>query len=680
MKKSRLASIQLPDYPHLWGLLLITFIAYGRLLTFPSLHLASPENDTWNLSIRWSVLHSLREGHIPLWNPLSAFGIPWLATWQTETFYPFTLLFNWLGLSFWNYSGILHLLIFSLGIYFFLRNQGVKPFGAFLSASLALLNACAVNHLGSNSSMDTMAWLPWVFLGAQETLENKPWGQWKLGLAVTLQIFAGYPQIIFYTLFALAAYALFAYRSITRLILPLAAVSLLTIGQWLPSLEYFFFQAVRLPAIANNPDFVLPLNNLLTFITSNALAQKGLPDYVVSPTYFYFNFYSGLIPIGLILTGLLRFKKWRPGTAFWFFSLIASLFWTFGFFSYLLELLHLPHSVFLEPAKAWVLVNFIELVLVGFLWESLFARADTWKWGLLAGAILNLLIPIWTHPLEKNLIPPSPALDQTAQKVKDQLGSGRALVLIDQKNSGDIYTPLPDPNLSAHFKYFAPNTNLFAGIPLANFYGSTCPSWGAMNSELYFKYAFPYTNGTLLDLLGVDLLYLNQSSMPPPFVNAGTLYGWTLWKNPHSLGRAFIYKGDVSTANRKDVFSTFASGESNPQDKLYLERDMFTDAPRNTVPSVSDADNHYDIPANASGYLVVTQNAMPGWKAWVDGKPTNLYLADWIFQCIPIPQGTQSADLRYEPTSFRLGLFVSLMTLAGLLIAMTAFLWQRQKP
>src|SRR5258708_807359 len=102
-----------------WALLLFT--AYGRLILHPDLHTACPENDTWNLPIRWSVLTSLRDGHLPLWNSLSAFGIPWLATWQTETFYPGTFLFTWLGLSAWNYSGLIHLLIFSFGIYFFLR-------------------------------------------------------------------------------------------------------------------------------------------------------------------------------------------------------------------------------------------------------------------------------------------------------------------------------------------------------------------------------------------------------------------------------------------------------------------------------------------------------------------------------------------------------------------------------
>src|SRR5580658_2795828 len=205
------------------GWLFLLLLAYGRLLVHPNLRTACPENDTWNLPIRWSVLSSLRNGHLPLWNPLSAFGIPWLATWQTECFYPGTLLFTWLGLSAWNYSGLLHLLVFSVGIYSFLRNSSVRPFWAFLSASIALLNSCAYNHLGSNSSMDTMAWIPWVFMAGQQSLESKPWARIRFALYLTFQILAGYPQIIFYTVLGCLCYVAFlkGWPSVKVLFFPL---------------------------------------------------------------------------------------------------------------------------------------------------------------------------------------------------------------------------------------------------------------------------------------------------------------------------------------------------------------------------------------------------------------------------------------------------------------------------
>jgi hypothetical protein len=151
-------------------------------------------------------------------------------------------------------------------------------------------------------------------------------------------------------------------------------------------------------------------------------------------------------------------------------------------------------------------------------------------------------------------------------------------------------------------------------------------------------------------------------------LKAGTLDGWNLWKNPHSLGRAFIYKGDVSSGNRKEVFRAFASGETSPYQKLYLEKQPISSQPRHELSPLENKENHYVIPENKSGYLVVTQTAIPGWRVWVDKNPRNLFLADGIFQCVPLSQDDRTVDLRYEPASFRLGLFISFLTLAGLAV------------
>ncbi|HXL72825.1 MAG TPA: hypothetical protein VN963_04285, partial [bacterium] len=121
----------------------------------------------------------------------------------------------------------------------------------------------------------------------------------------------------------------------------------------------------------------------------------------------------------------------------------------------------------------------------------------------------------------------------------------------------------------------------------------------------------------------------------------------------------------------------FASGESSPEKKLYLEKEPISSRPRHELSLLEDEENHYVIPKNKSGYLVITQNAMPGWRAWINGDPRDLFLADSLFQCVPV-QGGQTVDLRYEPASFRFGLFVSLLTLAGLLMLPT-FLSKRPK-
>jgi hypothetical protein len=651
---------------HLLGLAALLFVGYFPLILHPSLHTACPENDTWNFPIRWSVLSSLREGHLPLWNPLSAFGIPWLATWQTETFYPGTWLFKELGLGFWNYSGLIHLFIFAAGVFFFVRRLGVRTTWAFGAAAIALLNGCAYNHLGSNSSMDTMAWVPWMFWAVHSVPSGRTWSFLPLSLFLALQVFAGYPQIILYTLICCLAFALFLKG--TQSILPLGGAVLLGLllsaGQWLPSLEYFFTQAARLPAVHDNPNFFLPLKNLKTFYDPTALGANGKPDYVVNPTFFYFNLYSGLLPLLVLGAGSFSFKKLSPSSRFFLLGTLAVLLWALGYPAMAAGSLDIPLPGFFEPAKSWVLFDFLSLVCFAMVLTDLFPKPQKWDWAFLGFCVLNLLVYVHFQPLETNLLPGDPVLTAAAKPFQENLGTGRALVLPDPDQHRKLYTPLPDPEHRPLFKRFIPNSNYFASLALATFYGSTQPSWGALDSAFYFQYVFSKDNsGTLMDLLGVDLIYVPQDHLPAHYQKVLTDGDWTLWKNPHSLGDHFFFSGPTAQADRKTIFTQFASGKADPRQVLFLEpsgeRTEDSAIPQ-SARKIQLADQHRE------GYWVVTQNEIPGWKAWVDGKRTGILLADGIFQAIPTLAGAQEIGLSYEPTSFRLGAFLSLIAWIGL--------------
>ena len=643
------------------GLLATLVLGYFPLLLDPTLHTACPENDTWNFPIRWSVLTALREGHLPLWNPLSAFGIPWMATWQTETFYPGTWIFRWLGLAFWNGSGLIHLLIFEIGLFTLLRRWGCPSLWAFTAAVVGLLNGCAFNHLGSNSSMDTMAWCPWVFWAVHPLMEDRRWSFLPLTLALTLQLFAGYPQIIFYTLLGAAAYGSFlgGLRLLLRIGSAFGLSLLLTCAQWLPSFEYFFTQAARLPAVHDNPNFFLPLENLKTLWDPGALSADGKPDYVVNPTFFYFNLYSGLLPFLVLLAGPFAWKKLSSSTRFFLAGTLLLLLWAVGFPGMWWTTTGLAFPAFFEPAKSWVLFNFFFLASFGLILKDLFPNSG--KWGRLIPllCVLNLLVYVHLQPLEKNLLPGDPALTAAARPLQAALGSGRALILPDPDHHAALYTPLPDPNHKPLFKRFIPNSNYFVSLPLATFYGSTQPSWGALDAGFYFQYVFPTdAHGNLMDLLGVDLIEVPQDKLPAHYQKVQSDGDWTLWKNPHSLGDHFFFSGKIDQADRKTVFTQFASGRSDPRKVLFLELSGGT---TRELPVPQDARTIAFEGTHPDGFMVVTQNDTPGWRAWVDGKNVGIALADGIFQAIPVAAGSKEVRLAYEPTSFRLGLFLSLI-------------------
>jgi hypothetical protein len=57
------------------------------------------------------------------------------------------------------------------------------------------------------------------------------------------------------------------------------------------------------------------------------------------------------------------------------------------------------------------------------------------------------------------------------------------------------------------------------------------------------------------------------------------------------------------------------------------------------------------------------QSYYPGWKAYIDGKQTNIYLVNGIIQGIKVPSGNHIIKFIYDPISFKIGAFISITSL-----------------
>jgi len=87
-----------------------------------------------------------------------------------------------------------------------------------------------------------------------------------------------------------------------------------------------------------------------------------------------------------------------------------------------------------------------------------------------------------------------------------------------------------------------------------------------------------------------------------------------------------------------------------------------------TVELVTETPTQLKIKANlqdSGGLLYVADTFEEGWKAFVNGKETNIIKTNFAFRGIILPQGNHDVELRYEPESFRNGLYI---TLFGLLV------------
>ena len=75
-----------------------------------------------------------------------------------------------------------------------------------------------------------------------------------------------------------------------------------------------------------------------------------------------------------------------------------------------------------------------------------------------------------------------------------------------------------------------------------------------------------------------------------------------------------------------------------------------------------------DVNAASAGLLVLSEMYYPGWVATVNGKASDIHRTDGALRGIAVSAGPNRVELKYEPSSFRLGAALSLFTLAGVLV------------
>jgi hypothetical protein len=245
------------------------------------------------VSSRAYLADSLRHWRLPLWNPFTYGGQPFLANFESAVFYPPNLLFLCLPLArALNFSILLHLVILGWGVERWATRRGLNPWAAGLIGFFVMPFTGAVFphiYAGHLSNLCTMAWAPWIFVG----LETWAWQGNRRGLflasaAICFQILAGHVQYFFYTAVAAGIQSLVLSvaepttrrRAIPAVALCYLAGVVLASAQLLPGLAASD-EGLRQQKLDHNVAamFGFPPENFLTMIAPGFFGNLNTPVY-----------------------------------------------------------------------------------------------------------------------------------------------------------------------------------------------------------------------------------------------------------------------------------------------------------------------------------------------------------------------------------------------------------------
>jgi hypothetical protein len=75
--------------------------------------------------------------------------------------------------------------------------------------------------------------------------------------------------------------------------------------------------------------------------------------------------------------------------------------------------------------------------------------------------------------------------------------------------------------------------------------------------------------------------------------------------------------------------------------------------------------------SSVPGFIVISNNWHPGWKAYVDDKPAKVLKANGFMQAVEVPPGKHEVELLFRPLGVIVGILISLCTWSALIILIT---------
>lgn len=177
----------------------------------------------------------------------------------------------------------------------------------------------------------------------------------------------------------------------------------------------------------------------------------------------------------------------------------------------------------------------------------------------------------------------------------------------------------------------------------------------------------PYIAGDVSNISIEESLYKKVFETPE----------WVVYENRNCLPRAFTVSKLQPVRDMQEVKFLFETFQINPSETALVSEDDLKKIGRREFVKGTTIIEQYDTNrivvrtnvVGGSGFLVLSDQYFPGWKAFVDGKETPIYKVHEIIRGIVIPEGEHKVEFVYRPWKIYISIFIGAVALVACLVA-----------
>jgi hypothetical protein len=703
---------RLVDASLLAGLVVLTALAQPYL--YASDTLVSVDTATQYYPWYAYLGQSLAAGRIPGWNPATFSGAPFaadpLSGWTYLPAMVFFVLFPLAQAA--KVLMVFHPVLAGVSTYAFARAVGLGRGGAFV-AGLAYANTgfMQIQNVCCSPVAAIYGWLPLTLLGVERALRSPSltaragwWGLAGLGVSQAIAVWPG--QGAYYA--ALLTGGFIAYRSLVDPCVPPGAGVWGRMGRLLQHEACVFGLGAALAAAGLLPRIELnAASNLAGGYVGDNLDVGGL-----QPSQWVFLAEPGVWYVGISVLALAAaapfVARQHVGRPLWYFGIasLGALFVTGTVETPLHWLLYhvLPGFASLHPHAPE------RILTVAYLGPALLAGAavcsinDT-RWlrrpvaivGLAALVTADLAAGGVTARSNRMMTNPLDGIDRlTPVDLATYYQTGGAATFLQQhlrESPSRFLGYAPDVGgqpLAYTFRFADPHTaallvnNHALPLGLQDVQGYDASHLrrydeflAALNGQTQdYHDASIFSKGMsspLLDLLNTRYVVI-PARVDAPGTPALDRFPTTVYvddqvrilENPAAFPRAWIVHAAQDAPDGNGSVHRIAEGSIDARRIALLEETP----PPLELPTNPELDQagvltyeadriNIRTSTGAAGLLVLSEIYYPAWKAYLDGQPVSLFVADGALRAVPVPVGEHMVELRFESETLRVGMLIS---------------------